>query len=124
VAGSARGRRLIAPTGERTRPTSDRVREAVFNSLGSQGVLDAAFVVDLFAGTGALGIEALSRGAEHAWFVEHDRADAQFDVVWRTKDLVPGDAWSDFLEGSRDLEADWVGRKCGNFNIKTNRCGN
>ncbi len=51
------------------------------------------------------------------------RADGQFDVVWQTAGLVPGDAWSDFLEGSRDLEADWVGRKCGNFNVRTNRCG-
>ncbi len=50
------------------------MREAVFNSLGSQGALVGAAVVDLFAGTGALGIEALSRGAEHAWFVEQDRA--------------------------------------------------
>jgi 16S rRNA (guanine966-N2)-methyltransferase len=74
VAGSARGRRLVAPSGARTRPTSDRVREALFNSLGSKGALDGASVVDLFAGTGALGIEALSRGARHAWFVEHDRA--------------------------------------------------
>jgi urea transport system substrate-binding protein len=51
------------------------------------------------------------------------RADGQFDVVWQTKDLVPGDAWSDFLDGSKDLEADWVGKKCGNFNTKTNTCG-
>jgi urea transport system substrate-binding protein len=51
------------------------------------------------------------------------RADGQFDVVWQTKGLVPGDAWSDFLEGSKDLEADWVGKKCGNFNTKTNKCG-
>jgi len=51
------------------------------------------------------------------------RADGQFDVVWQTKDLVPGDAWTDFLEGSKDLEADWVGKKCGNFNMKTGKCG-
>ncbi|MFZ9501465.1 MAG: urea ABC transporter substrate-binding protein [Beijerinckiaceae bacterium] len=51
------------------------------------------------------------------------RADGQFDVVWQTKDLVAGDAWSDFLEGSKDLEADWVGKKCGNFNVKTGKCG-
>ena len=51
------------------------------------------------------------------------RADGQFDVVWQTQGLVPGDAWSDFLDGSKDLEADWVGRKCGNFNVRTNRCG-
>ncbi|MFM9942265.1 MAG: urea ABC transporter substrate-binding protein [Hyphomicrobiaceae bacterium] len=51
------------------------------------------------------------------------RADGQFDVVWQTKGLVPGDAWSDFLDGSKDLEADWVTKKCGNFNVKTNKCG-
>jgi urea transport system substrate-binding protein len=51
------------------------------------------------------------------------RADGQFDTVWQTKDLVPGDAWTDYLEGSKDLEADWVGKKCGNFNTKTGKCG-
>ncbi len=51
------------------------------------------------------------------------RADGQFDTVWQTKDLVPGDAWSDHLEGSKELEADWVGKKCGNFNTKTGKCG-
>ena len=51
------------------------------------------------------------------------RADGQFDVVWQTKGLVAGDAWSDFLEGSKDLEADWVDKKCGNFNTKTGKCG-
>ena len=51
------------------------------------------------------------------------RADGQFDVVWKTAGLVPGDAWSDHLAGSKDLEADWVGKKCGNFNVKTSKCG-
>jgi urea transport system substrate-binding protein len=51
------------------------------------------------------------------------RADGQFDVVWQTKDLVPGDAWTDFLDGSKDLEADWVTLKCGNYNTKTKTCG-
>jgi urea transport system substrate-binding protein len=51
------------------------------------------------------------------------REDGQFDTVWQTKDLVPGDAWTDHLPGSRDLEADWVTRKCGNWNRVTNRCG-
>ncbi|MFC3694020.1 urea ABC transporter substrate-binding protein [Chenggangzhangella methanolivorans] len=51
------------------------------------------------------------------------REDGQFDVVEKTPDLVPGDAWSDFLPGSKDLEADWVGKKCGNFNVKTGKCG-
>jgi 16S rRNA (guanine966-N2)-methyltransferase len=74
VAGTARGRRLVVPSGVEVRPTSDRVREATFNSLGSLGVLDGAIVLDLFAGSGALGIEALSRGAEHATFVDSSRA--------------------------------------------------
>ena len=73
VAGSARGRRLAAPPGDRVRPTADRVRESVFNALGSLGLVDDASVLDLFAGSGALGIEALSRGARHATFVDDDR---------------------------------------------------
>ena len=67
VAGDLRGRRLSAPPGTATRPTSDRVREALFSILGS---LDGVRVLDLFAGSGALGIEALSRGAGLAVFVE------------------------------------------------------
>ena len=72
VAGEARGRRLVAPEGSGTRPTLDRVREAMFNALGSLAVIDDAEVLDLFAGSGALGIEALSRGARRAVFVERD----------------------------------------------------
>jgi urea transport system substrate-binding protein len=56
-------------------------------------------------------------------FIGEIRADGQFDVVWQTKDLVPGAAWSPYLEGSKDLVADWVDKKCGNFNVKTNKCG-
>lgn len=73
VAGEARGRRLLAPDGRDTRPTSDRVREAIFNALHSQGAVVGARAVDLFAGSGALGIEALSRGATHVTFVETAR---------------------------------------------------
>jgi 16S rRNA (guanine966-N2)-methyltransferase len=73
IAGSARGRRLVAPEGRDTRPTGDRVREATFNALHSLGAIEGASVLDLFAGSGALGIEALSRGAGHATFVDHDR---------------------------------------------------
>jgi 16S rRNA (guanine966-N2)-methyltransferase len=73
VAGSARGRRLQAPPGDATRPTLDRVREALFNALVSLDAVDGARVLDLFAGSGALGIEALSRGASHCTFVERAR---------------------------------------------------
>ncbi|HET8931104.1 MAG TPA: 16S rRNA (guanine(966)-N(2))-methyltransferase RsmD [Acidimicrobiales bacterium] len=73
VAGSARGRRLLTPPGNAVRPTADRVREAVGNALGSMSVLVGARVLDLFAGSGALGVEALSRGAASAVFVEPDQ---------------------------------------------------
>ncbi len=64
----------MAPDGRDTRPTLDRVREAMFNSLESMGAVRGARVLDLFAGSGALGVEALSRGAGHATFVDPDRA--------------------------------------------------
>src|SRR6185312_395899 len=69
IAGSRKGHTLVAPRGTDTRPTSDRVRENIFNLVGP---LDGAKVLDLFAGSGALGIEALSRGATTAVFVEND----------------------------------------------------
>ena len=73
VAGELRGRRLAAPATGTTRPTTDKVREAVFNALASLDVVVDARVADLYAGSGALGIEALSRGAAHCTFVERDR---------------------------------------------------
>jgi 16S rRNA (guanine966-N2)-methyltransferase len=72
VAGEARGRPLAAPAGTSTRPTSDRVREATFNALHSLGAVEGATVLDLYAGSGAMGIEALSRGAAHVTFVDND----------------------------------------------------
>lgn len=77
VAGAYGGRRLVAPPGAATRPTSDRVREALFGVLGTS--VDGARVLDLFAGSGALGIEALSRGASSAVFV--DRAPAAIKAI-------------------------------------------
>jgi len=71
IAGTAGGRRLRAPKGDATRPTADRVREALFNILVSRGDPPER-VLDLYAGSGALGLEALSRGAKHALFVEED----------------------------------------------------
>jgi 16S rRNA (guanine966-N2)-methyltransferase len=70
IAGTRKGHTLVAPRGTDTRPTSDRVRENIFNLVGP---LDGAKVLDLFAGSGALGIEALSRGAAIAVFVDSDR---------------------------------------------------
>jgi len=105
VAGRHRGRRLLAPAGAAVRPTSDRAREALFNILShgrpaAEGIPFAgAPVLDAFAGTGALGLEALSRGAVEAVFIEQDRAavavlrkniDAM-DEGARSR-IVPGDA--------------------------------
>jgi len=70
IAGSRKGHKLVAPHGLETRPTSDRVRENIFNLVGP---VDDARVLDLFAGSGALGLEALSRGARHGVFVDSDR---------------------------------------------------
>jgi 16S rRNA (guanine966-N2)-methyltransferase len=71
VAGTRKGHRIAAPKGTATRPTGDRVREAAFNLVGP---VDDAVVLDLFAGSGAMGLEALSRGARRCVFVESDRA--------------------------------------------------
>lgn len=74
IAGEWRGRPLLAPPGSATRPTADRVREALFSMLASRlGSFEGLQVADLFAGSGALGLEALSRGAAHCVFVENDR---------------------------------------------------
>jgi 16S rRNA (guanine966-N2)-methyltransferase len=77
VAGAWRGRALVAPPGQGTRPTADRVRQALFDMLmhaewGGRALIDGATVLDVFAGTGALGLEALSRGAASACFIESD----------------------------------------------------
>lgn len=71
ISGSARGRVLKSPKGMLTRPTLDRTRESLFNILESSGGLRGAAVLDIFAGTGALGLEALSRGAASAVFIDH-----------------------------------------------------
>jgi 16S rRNA (guanine966-N2)-methyltransferase len=74
IAGSRKGARIFAPSGRDTRPTGDRVREATFNLIGP---VDGMNVLDLFSGSGAMGLEALSRGAASATFVESDRTAAR-----------------------------------------------
>jgi 16S rRNA (guanine966-N2)-methyltransferase len=102
IAGSFRGHTLVAPRGQATRPTGDRVREALFSILGP---IDGARVLDLFAGSGALGIEALSRGAAEATFV--DSSAAAIAAVRRNLEAVGVAAdvhqqrASDFLERAR-----------------------
>ena len=110
IAGEHRGRRLVTPEGRATRPTSDRVRESLFNLLG--GVDKGARVLDLFAGSGALGIEALSRGAAEAVFVENARGalralreNLHVLGLESRATVVAADAWSDapVLRGPFDL---------------------
>ena len=97
VAGSARGRRLRTPTGQRTRPTADRVREALFSALESAlGSLEGLRVLDLYAGSGAVGLEAWSRGAGVVTLVEQDRRTAAMigsnarDLGFSRADVVTG----------------------------------
>jgi 16S rRNA (guanine966-N2)-methyltransferase len=111
VAGRWGGRRLTAPAGTATRPTADRVREALFSVLGP---LDGARVLDLFAGSGALGLEALSRGAAHATFVDSAPAAvravranlAALAVPPDLADVRRADARS-FLRAARDADREY-----------------
>lgn len=103
VSGRNRGRRLLAPTGEKLRPTSDRAREALFNilshgQLAAEGIPFAgAAVLDAFAGTGALGLEALSRGASEAVFIEQDRE--ALETLRRNIALLGEDARARIIPG-------------------------
>jgi 16S rRNA (guanine966-N2)-methyltransferase len=107
VAGEFKGRRLAAPRGTRTRPTADRVREALFSMLGDVG---DARVLDLYAGSGALGIEALSRGAASAVFVERDPA----AVAAIERNLEPLDVEATV---ARADALRWLGRAEGPFDL-------
>jgi 16S rRNA (guanine966-N2)-methyltransferase len=94
VAGEWGGRRIRAPRGRDTRPTAEKVRAAVFNVLAARFGLEGAAVWDLFAGSGAMGIEALSRGARHATFVEADRRTAALIAQNLTALGAPRQQWS------------------------------
>ncbi len=110
ISGSARGRKLIAPPGLDTRPTTDRVKESIFNIISPY--LPAKSVLDLFSGSGALGIEALSRGSEHAVFVENDKS--AFAVTRQNIDLARvADKADTILSDSLA----YLGRASGQFDI-------
>jgi urea transport system substrate-binding protein len=93
------------------------------------GTIDADKVIDAIVGievpnlTGGMSKMLPNHHITKPVLIGEIRADGQMDTVWKTKDLVAGDAWSKHLDGSKDLIADWVGKKCGNFNVKTNTCG-
>lgn len=100
VGGEAGGRKIKAPPGDQTRPTSDAVREAVFNAIASRMDLEDARVLDLFAGSGALGIEALSRGAREVTFVDRARAAAStIEANLEMTNLVGGKVIATAVEG-------------------------
>ena len=99
IAGEWRGRKLLAPRNDATRPTADRTRETLFSMLASRlGSFEGLYVADLFAGSGALGIEALSRGAEQCLFAEQDR-DA-LDALRRNLDALGATPRADIRAGS------------------------
>ncbi len=100
IAGALKSRTLVAPKGTKTRPTTDRARESLFNVLALQIEFEGASVLDLFAGSGALGFEALSRGATRVLFVEEDRDALQALQTNRTHlrmesatELIRGDVY-------------------------------
>jgi 16S rRNA (guanine966-N2)-methyltransferase len=99
IAGAWRGRPIEAPSGQATRPTSERAREALFSMLASRlGSFEDLRVVDLFAGCGALGLEALSRGATHCAFFETDRA--AIEALKRNVDYLDAKARTDIRQQS------------------------
>jgi urea transport system substrate-binding protein len=93
------------------------------------GTTDADKVIDTLPGTeapnltGGMSKMLPNHHITKPVLIGEIREDGQFDVVWQTKDLVPGDAWTDFLDGSKDLESDWVTLKCGNYNTVKKACG-
>jgi len=92
-------------------------------SVEADKVIDAIVGVEVPNLTGGVSKMLPNHHITKPVLIGEIKPDGQFDVVWQTKDLVPGDAWTDHLEGSKDLESDWVGKKCGNFNTKTGKCG-
>ena len=92
-------------------------------SVEADKVIDAIVGVEVPNLTGGTSVMLANHHITKPVLIGEIKADGQFDTVWKTKDLVPGDAWSKHLPDSKDLIGDWVGKKCGNFNTKTNTCG-
>ncbi len=93
------------------------------------GTVDVDKVIDTLPGTevpnltGGTSVMLPNHHITKPVLIGEIKDDGQFDIVWKTEKLVPGDAWTDFLEGSKDLDSDWVDLKCGNYNTKTKKCG-
>ncbi len=117
IGGEYRGRRLAAPVGPNVRPTSDRVREAIFSMLYSLGGVEGLHVADLFAGTGALGIEALSRGAASVTFVERDpRSVEAIRANLAGVGMAAAEAQGDATVTRSDVDA-WLARAATRFDL-------
>ncbi len=117
IGGEYRGRRLSAPVAGHVRPTSHRVREAIFDMLYSLGGVEGLLVADLFAGTGALGIEALSRGAASVTFVERDpRAIDAVRANLASAGLADAEASGDATVVRADVDA-WVARTASRYDL-------
>jgi 16S rRNA (guanine966-N2)-methyltransferase len=117
IGGELRGRRLTAPSGSAVRPTSDRVREAIFDILFSRGGVEGAQVVDLFAGSGALGIEALSRGAASVTFVErHPEAVAAIRANLDSVGLADAERDGDATVVRADVDS-WVATTASRYDL-------
>ncbi len=121
IAGTAGGRRLRVPKGRVVRPTTDRSREAIFSALGSRAPLQGATVLDAFAGSGALGLEALSRGAARAVFVERNatcrevlRSNVSALGFEDRAEVVCANVlgWLERLRGDSDCDNDEAGAAC------------
>jgi 16S rRNA (guanine966-N2)-methyltransferase len=112
ISGSAKGRKLKSVPGSSIRPITDRVKESLFNIIGPD-IQDSTFL-DLFAGTGSVGIEALSRGADSTYFIDNDqqaiatvRANLELTRLGKRARVVPSDAFR-FLEGSAPIKFDYI----------------
>ena len=117
IGGELRGRRLAGPSGTSVRPTSDRVREAIFDILFSRGGVEGAQVVDLFAGSGALGIEALSRGAASVTFVErHPEALASIRANLDSVGLADAERDGDATVVRADVDS-WVATTASRYDL-------
>ena len=111
ISGTAKGRRLVAPAGDKTRPTSDKIRVSLFNILSAR--IDGARVLDLFGGTGAMALEAVSRGAEHAVIVDADRQ--AIEAIRKNALMVAGETFAaqvDILKADyRRAVSAWQGER-------------
>jgi urea transport system substrate-binding protein len=93
------------------------------------GTTDADAVIDALPGieapnlTGGTSVMLANHHITKPVLIGEIQDDGQFEIVWETEDLVPGDAWTDFLAESKMIESDWVEKKCGNFNTETGACG-